>query len=252
MSYIKSLLSADNILGKIQSGEHSQEVRVQATKGLLQRPKRRSVLEDQTEEIPFQSAYSALDSIQARIDAEKGKEEMPEGTGSNLETLPELNTRPVRRGENFKVKDVGFKLISDLSRDFDLQPHQASAIVGNLAHETGDFKFMQEITPLVPGSRGGYGFAQWTGPRRVAFEAYAKEKGVPLDSYEANYGFLKEELSNTREGRVLDSLRGSESIEDATRIFSRGFLRPSKDHENLPSRTGRSSKYYRDFQPKEI
>jgi len=87
MSYIKSLLSADNILGKIQSGEHSQEVRVQATKGLLQRPKRRSVLEDQTEEIPFQSAYSALDSIQARIDAEKGKEEMPEGTGSNLEVV---------------------------------------------------------------------------------------------------------------------------------------------------------------------
>ncbi|MCG5029758.1 phage tail tip lysozyme, partial [[Ruminococcus] torques] len=54
---------------------------------------------------------------------------------------------------------------------FGFSRDDVAAIVGNLAHETLGFTKMQEMAPTVRGSRGGYGWAQWTGQRRVAFEA---------------------------------------------------------------------------------
>ena len=57
-----------------------------------------------------------------------------------------------------------------LIADFDLAVGDAAAVLGNLGHECGGFRLMQEQKPTVPGSRGGYGWAQWTGPRRRKFE----------------------------------------------------------------------------------
>lgn len=118
------------------------------------------------------------------------------------------------------------KISADLQRDFGLTPEQTAGIVGNLAHESGGFKSLQEQNPLVPGSRGGFGYAQWTGPRRVAFESWSKQNGLDPTSYDANYGFLKHELSSTPEGRVLDSLKQAPDAQTATRVFSDQFLRP--------------------------
>ena len=81
----------------------------------------------------------------------------------------------------------------------------AAGFVGNLWHETGGFKFMQEINPVVKGSKGGLGFAQWTdtstkNKERTNFtENFAKKKGFSIESYEANYGFLKERVRHNRE-----------------------------------------------------
>jgi len=121
---------------------------------------------------------------------------------------------------------VQSRLMDDLQRDFQLTPEQAAGFVGNLAYETANFKTLQEIDPVVEGSRGGGGYAQWTGPRRVAFENWANEQGLDAAEYDANYGFLKYELQNTPEGRVLDELRGAETADDAARIVSEKFLRP--------------------------
>lgn len=121
---------------------------------------------------------------------------------------------------------VGTRLLGDLMRDFNLTQEQAAGVVGNLAHETGGFKHMQEIKPVVPGSRGGFGFAQWTGPRRVAFEQWAAEKGLDPTSYEANYGFLQHELQNTPEGAVLGPLTQAQTADEAAKVFSNEFLRP--------------------------
>ena len=82
----------------------------------------------------------------------------------------------------------------------------------------------------VKGSRGGGGYMQWTGPRRRQFEAYAAERGLSTDSYDANYGFLRHELTNTPEGAVLDKLRITDDVDEATRIFSSDFLRPGVPH----------------------
>lgn len=40
-----------------------------------------------------------------------------------------------------------------LMRGFDLQPHQAADFVGNLSHESTGYKTLQEIDPLLKGSR---------------------------------------------------------------------------------------------------
>jgi hypothetical protein len=122
------------------------------------------------------------------------------------------------------------RLMTDLMRDFSLTREQAAGFVGNLAHESGGFNSLQEIKPTVPGSRGGFGYAQWTGPRRREFEAWTGENGLDPTSYEANYGFLKHELTNTPEGKVLDSLRTAKSADVATQIVQNEFLRPGIPH----------------------
>ncbi|MCA3303638.1 MAG: hypothetical protein INF98_15860, partial [Roseomonas sp.] len=55
----------------------------------------------------------------------------------------------------------------------------AQGIVANMIAESNLNPDINEIAPLVPGSRGGYGLNQWTGPRRRQFEAFAADRGVP-------------------------------------------------------------------------
>lgn len=123
------------------------------------------------------------------------------------------------------------RLMADLSRDFQLQGFQAAGIVGNLARETGNFRFMQELNPIVEGSRGGIGYSQWTGSRRVAFEAYAGSLENQL-TYEVNYGYLKKELNEDYAG-VIKDVRGSKNLWEATVLFMRGYLKPKKNENNI-------------------
>ena len=121
--------------------------------------------------------------------------------------------------------EIGQRLKRDLEAELGVSPQVSSAIVGNLAHETAGFKQLQEQKPIVPGSKGGYGIAQWTGPRRDQFESWSKEQGLDPSSYEANKGYLVHELTNTPEGRVLADLQGLDTNQ-ATQAFSEKFLRP--------------------------
>lgn len=131
------------------------------------------------------------------------------------------------------------RLFNDLKTDFGLSDVQAAALVGNLVVETGNFRTLQEINPTVKGSRGGYGIAQWTGPRRVAYENWAEQKGLPIDSYEANYGFLKEELTNKQAGTIesigintVSRLKGIEDLDEASFLVQDYFLRPGIPHQD--------------------
>lgn len=156
---------------------------------------------------------------------------------------------PRSRSSAFPTKDAGKRLMSDLMRDFDLTKEQAAGVVGNLDYETGGFKFMQEIKPIVPGSKGGFGFAQWTGPRRVAFEEYAAANKLDPTSYEANYGFLKHELENTSEGDIMADLRTTDSASAAATLFSNEFLRPKAETANIQGRSLRAMRYVEDYMP---
>lgn len=145
------------------------------------------------------------------------------------------------KGVLLSGSSVGSRLMRDLQRDFGLTRYQAAGVVGNLDHESAGFASLQEINPLVDGSRGGYGYAQWTGPRRRAFEAWAAQRGLSLASYEANYGFLKHELTNTSERAVLPPLRRARDVVEATIIFQNKFLRPGIPH--TASRIERARRY---------
>lgn len=145
------------------------------------------------------------------------------------------------------MQEIAPRLVSDLMRDFGFTREQASGIVGSLAHETGGFRHFQEIEPTIPGSRGGYGYAQWTGDRRVAFEDFAAKSGLPLTSYEANYQFLKRELEGEFKD-VVRSVKQTKTPEQAAHVFTgksgerRGYLMPGV--EAMPARQRYAAEIY--------
>jgi len=145
------------------------------------------------------------------------------------------------------------QLVKDLMRDFGLTEFQAAGLVGNLAYESGNFKQLQEKEPLIPGSKGGYGFAQWTGVRRDGFENWIKSQDSQIDpaSYSANYGYLKHELSNVLPDSLgsigvntISKLKDTNSLEEATSLVSNYYLRPAKETANIDKRQIRSKEIF--------
>src|SRR5262245_59223790 len=98
--------------------------------------------------------------------------------------------------------ETGKWLSKQLQSDLGFSKAGAAGMAGNLHWECNGFKTLQEIKPVVKGSRGGYGWAQWTGPRRRQYEAWCKSQKLDPASKEANYGFLKHELQTTEKGVV--------------------------------------------------
>lgn len=105
----------------------------------------------------------------------------------------------------------------------------AQGMVANMIAESGLNPGINEIAPLVEGSRGGYGLNQWTGPRRRAFESYAAERGAPLDDLNTQLDFTMWELQNT-ERNAWNALQGVNDPVEAARIYSEKFLRPGIPH----------------------
>ena len=152
------------------------------------------------------------------------------------EALEKANTDPVQKEPKLNLTEedpkttasnTGTRLKIELEEVFGLEDFQAAAIVGNLDQETGGFKFMQELDPTVKGSKGGYGFAQWTGPRRKAFETWASQNNLDISSYDANFGFLVHEIQNNDYFiKVMEKLSKTKNIDEATEVFSKGYLKP--------------------------
>jgi len=113
-------------------------------------------------------------------------------------------------------------VMDELMRDFDLDEVQTAGILGNLGHECGGFTIMQELHPVS--GRGGYGWAQWTGSRRLAFEAWCRQHGLSQDSDDANYGYLKYELQNEYRS-TISALKQTDTIEAAVSVFEQDYER---------------------------
>jgi hypothetical protein len=156
---------------------------------------------------------------------------MPPNGGASM---PQTQNGPVARPmgvaiQGFGDGQTGQMVAQRLQKDFGLSPAAAAGFAGNLAHESGNFKTLQEKNPMVAGSRGGFGWAQWTGPRRRQFESWAAQNGLDPSSPEANYGFLKTELQGS-EGGVLAKLKGVNDPAQAAQIVSQNYLRPGIPH----------------------
>src|SRR4029077_4746866 len=123
-------------------------------------------------------------------------------------------------GTTFAEKAPG--IIRDLMRDFSFTDFQAAGILGSIGRETGGFHDFHERKPRS--GRGGFGWCQWTGDRRVNFEAFCKKNTLEQMSDKANYGFLKSELDpGGPKQAVVGHLKAAPTIEKATEIFEAEF-----------------------------
>ncbi len=136
-----------------------------------------------------------------------------------------------------KVKLYNTRLEADLS----VNDAQAAGIWGNLGVETGGFTALQEKNPTVKGSRGGYGWMQWTGPRRKKYEAWCQTNSLNPADDETNYKYLVHETI-TDESHSLVQLRKTTTVEAAAETFMKQNLRPGMPH--LPARQEYAKKAY--------
>lgn len=119
-------------------------------------------------------------------------------------------------------------VMKDLMTDFpDLKLEHAAAILGNIGHECSGFQELEQR------GGGGRGWCQWDGTRRIAFLEFAKNNGG-IESDRANYGYLKHELKDTSEKRVLQVIKQDMTLEDAVKTFNDVFERSGVP--NLESR----------------
>lgn len=120
-----------------------------------------------------------------------------------------------------------------------LPEHIADAFVMNFQDESGLNPGINEASPIVPGSRGGYGLYQLTGPRRRAYEAFAKERGIPLDSVDGQLDFMMSELQGP-EADAMKAIMAAPNKGEAAAAIVNKFLRPSESH-----RASREARYLR-------
>ena len=100
-----------------------------------------------------------------------------------------------------------------LEKEFGFTTIQASGVWGNFARETGEFLHYQEI-----GSRantGGRGWAQWTGPRRVAFLGYCAAHKLDPKADASSYAYVLVELHGAYKS-VVTAVKKCKTIESAT------------------------------------
>lgn len=116
-----------------------------------------------------------------------------------------------------------------LMRDFPLGVVDAAAILGNLGHESSGLATLQEISPTVKGSKGGYGWAQWTGPRRRAFAAYCKLNKLDPASDQANCGFLFVELKGSEKAAIA-AVKKAKDLVAKVKAFELAFERAGAKH----------------------
>lgn len=110
-----------------------------------------------------------------------------------------------------------------------LPEHVANAFILNMQDESGLNPGINEAAPIVPGSRGGYGLYQLTGPRRRDYEAFAAERGVAPDDVDAQLDWLMHELSGP-EARAAQSILSAQDTPTAAAAIVNEFLRPAEEH----------------------
>jgi hypothetical protein len=110
-----------------------------------------------------------------------------------------------------------------------LPEHVADGFVLNMKDESGLNPGINEAAPTVAGSRGGFGLYQLTGPRRVAYESFANERGVAPSDVDAQLDFLVSELKGP-EAKAAQSILAAPDTGTAAAAIVNDFLRPAESH----------------------
>ena len=113
--------------------------------------------------------------------------------------------------------------------------HVAEAFAWNARDESRMDPGINEIAPLVPGSRGGYGLMQWTGPRRKALETFAADRGVDVSDPSLQMDFLMHELQGPEAGAARAIYSAQDAPTAAAAIVNK-FLRPAEANRSKRER----------------
>lgn len=111
-------------------------------------------------------------------------------------------------------------VVPKLMKEFDWRDFQAAGCMGNLGHESGGLLQLREIGQ--PAGRGGYGWAQWTGPRARSFLHYCDVVKLQWKTTEANLGYLIHEL-NISYIHTVAAVAKTPNLVAATIAFERGY-----------------------------
>jgi len=122
------------------------------------------------------------------------------------------------------------EIMRRLIDDFDLKDVHAAGILGNIGTECDGFRHLHELGQ--PEGKGGYGWGQWTGPRRKEFFNWCEKEGLKWETDDANYGFLKHELETAEKNAIAAVLKTS-TLERAVEAFERNYERAGvKNYES--------------------
>src|SRR3990167_5754186 len=119
---------------------------------------------------------------------------------------------------NFRTKAA--IIMPRLMQRFGLSEEDAAAILGNFGHETGGFNYYAEIDPIA--GPGGRGWAQWTGPRREAFLAWAQANGLDPASDEASWGYF---LVDPETPAAIEAVKNAGTLQDKVIAFENAYER---------------------------
>ncbi|RUP22314.1 phage tail tip lysozyme [Methylobacterium sp.] len=128
--------------------------------------------------------------------------------------LPEICATFGARAQN----DLGYSL------------NKVAGLFGNGDVESQGFNTLQEISPVVAGSAGGYGWMQWTGPRRRAYLAWASALGLDPAADETNYRYMVHELLTIETAAHRAILACADTPEAAAAVVCTKYLRPGIPH----------------------
>jgi hypothetical protein len=107
----------------------------------------------------------------------------------------------------------------------------AAAFVGNFVHESGVQSWRNEDNPLVSGSRGGYGLAQWTGPRRRALEKFARYHRAYVGNLAVQLAWIEAEMKGAPDTEFygsgfVSSMRAANTVALATEVVFAKYETP--------------------------
>lgn len=119
------------------------------------------------------------------------------------------------------IKKISRQLINSYFTARNYSKAARAAIIANLEKESG--LNLNAFNP-AGGGCGAFGLAQWRGSRQTNLANYAKSIGQPVNSFEAQIGYLYRELE-TGELRSLYTFKNSTNPSEASFIFSSEFER---------------------------
>lgn len=146
--------------------------------------------------------------------------------------MPTGDYTDTRFGQDFtkalmEGSDQGIEIMKGLMKK-GYTPEIAAGFVGNMQHESGDFKFIQEQG--VPEGQGGLGYAQWTAERRDDFEAFLKENKYTADSIEATVEFIHKELQG-KEKSAYNKVKNLKDVEKISDVLAKEYFRPKLEEK---------------------